>query len=76
MTRSQIFYKNNKEYFVEYRKKNRQKMIEISKRWRLKNPEKVKEMNKNKWNNQKLKIFNEREPTNELYKAIFKIQTP
>ncbi len=40
------YYKNNEEYFKEYREKNKEKLKEYFKKWRLKNKDKVKKYNK------------------------------
>lgn len=68
MTRNQKWYSENKEYFVTYRQNNREKIKQQSKRWRLANPEKVKKMNKIKY--ERSKALKEPKPIKDIEKTF------
>lgn len=68
MTRHQKWYAENKDYFVKYRENNREKIKQQSKCWRLANPEKVKEMNKIKY--QRSKTLKEPKPIKDIEKTF------
>lgn len=68
MTRHQKWYAENKDYFVKYRENNREKIKQQSKRWRLANPEKVKEMNKIKY--ERSKTLKEPKPIKDIEKTF------